>query len=99
MDVQTLCESVLELIELNYSGVIHIGAKDSISRYELTKKLIKKLGYDDSMLILQQNCDIANGRAPRHKNGIINTQKAQGLLKSKMLTVDESIERIFSSKL
>jgi hypothetical protein len=64
----------------------------------LTKKLIKKLGYDDSRLSLQQNGDFISGRAPRHKNGIISTEKAQGLLKSKMLTIDESIERIFSSK-
>jgi dTDP-4-dehydrorhamnose reductase len=97
VDVQTLCESVLELIEVNYSGIIHIGSKDSISRYELTKKLIKKLGYGQSRLVLQQNSDIVSGRAPRHKNGIISTEKVQGLLKSKMLTVDESIERIFSS--
>jgi dTDP-4-dehydrorhamnose reductase len=98
VDVQTLCESVLELIELDYSGVIHIGAKESISRYELTKKLIKKLGYNRSRLTLQQNSGIVTGRTPRHKNGIISTQKAQGLLKTKMLTIDESIERIFSSK-
>ena len=97
--MQTLCESVLEIIELNYSGIIHIGSKDSISRYELTKKLIKKLGYDQSRLLLQQNSDVSSGRAPRHKNGIISTELAQRILKSKMLTIDESIERIFKDKL
>lgn len=98
VDVQTLCESILELIELNYSGVIHIGSKESISRHELTKKLVRKLGYDQSRITLQQNSDIVAGKAPRHKNGIISTEKAQGLLKTKMLTIDESIERIFNSK-
>ena len=98
VDVYTLSECVLELCENEYSGVLHIGATDSISRYNLTRKLSRQMGYDEKTIKPQTAPEVKVGRAPRHNNGIINVAKAKGLLKIKLLSTDESIQRAFNQQ-
>ncbi len=95
VDVYTLSECVLELCENDYAGVLHIGATDSISRYDLTKQLAQRMGFDEKVIKPQTAPEVKAGRAPRHKNGIISVVKAQGLLKTKLLSTAESIQRAF----
>ena len=95
VDVYTLSECVLELCENDFAGVLHIGATNSISRYDLTRKLARQMGYDEKVITPEMVPEIKAGRAPRHKNGIINVSKAQGLLKTKLLSTSESIQRAF----
>ena len=99
VDVLTLSESVLELLESDYTGILHIGATDSINRFELTKKAAKMMGYDVNLVKLQWMHDVKPGRAPRHVNGIISVKKAQSVLKTKMLSVNQGIERAIKEKL
>ena len=95
VDVYTLSECVLELCENTYAGVLHIGATDSISRYDLTRQLARRMGYDAELIKPLPASEIKPGRAARHKNGIIDVTKAQKLLKTKLLTTGESIQRAF----
>jgi dTDP-4-dehydrorhamnose reductase len=95
VDVYTLSECVLELCENDFSGVLHIGATDSISRYDLTRELTRRMGYDEKLIKPQAAPEEKPGRAPRHNNGIIKVAKAQGLLKTKLLSTTESIQRAF----
>ena len=95
VDVYTLSECVLELCENEYAGVLHIGATDSISRYDLTRQLARRMGYDAELIKPLPASEIKPGRAARHKNGIIDVTKAQKLLKTKLLTTGESIQRAF----
>lgn len=95
VDVYTLSECVLELCENDYSGVIHIGATDSINRYDLTRELARRMGYDEKVIKSQTTPKVKPGRAPRHNNGIISVAKAQGLLKTNLLSTAESILRAF----
>jgi dTDP-4-dehydrorhamnose reductase len=99
IDVLTLCESVLELAENDYTGILHIGATDSINRFELTKKAAIMMGYDVNLVKLQSSQDIKPGRAPRHVNGIISVKKAQTVLKTEMLSVEKGIERAVRERL
>jgi dTDP-4-dehydrorhamnose reductase len=96
VDVYTLSECVLELCENDYVGVLHIGATNSISRYDLTRQLAQRMGFDEKMIKPQTVPEVKAGRAPRHKNGIISVVKAQGLLKTKLLNTAESIQRAFN---
>lgn len=96
VDVYTLSECVLELCENDFSGVMHIGATDSISRYDLTRELARQMGYDDKIIKPQSSSEVKTGRAARHKNGIINVGKAQGVLKTKLLSTAEGIRRAFT---
>lgn len=95
IDVITLSECVLELAENDFAGVVHIGATDSMDRYTLTKKLAEILGYDPNLVKPQDKVQTDNSRAPRHKNGIISVNKAQKVLKTKLLTTQKGIERAF----
>jgi dTDP-4-dehydrorhamnose reductase len=96
VDVLTLAECVLELCENGFSGVIHIGATDSISRYDLTKAVTRRMGYDEQLIKPQATPEAIPGRAPRHKNGIISVAKAQRILKTRLLSTEESIQRAFT---
>jgi len=95
VDVYTLSECVLELCENGFSGILHLGATDSISRYDLTRELTRRMGYDEKIIRPQTSPEAKPGRAARHKNGIISVAKAQGLLKTKLLSTAKSIQRAF----
>lgn len=99
VDVLTLSECVLELAESNYSGVLHIGSTSSINRFDLTKKAARLMGFDEGLVKTQNPQADKPGRAPRHKNGIICVTKAQGILKTKLLSVDDSICRAINERL
>jgi dTDP-4-dehydrorhamnose reductase len=99
VDVITLCECILELCDSQFSGVIHIGATDSISRYDLSRKLARRMGFNENLVEPQATSSAPPGRAPRHKNGVISVAKAQAVLKTRLLSTDEGIKRAFSERL
>jgi len=101
VDVITLSEIVLELCEGDFSGVIHVGATDSLSRYELSRKLARRMGFDEKLIkpqVLTGATTGIVGRAPRHKNGVISVAKAQRMLKTHLLSTEEGIKRAFSER-
>jgi dTDP-4-dehydrorhamnose reductase len=98
VDVLTLSECVLELCESDFSGVIHIGATDSLSRYELNRKLARRMGFDEKLVKPQELSGVRPGRAPRHKNGIIKVAKAQKILGTRLLSTEDGIKRAFAER-
>lgn len=94
IDVVTLSECILELGESEFSGILHIGSTDSVSRYELTKRAALIMGFDDKLVRASISVEIDKQIAPRHKNGVISVTKAQSLLKTRLLNVNESIQKI-----
>lgn len=99
VDVITLSESILELAESNFFGILHIGSTDFIDRFALTRKIAQKMGYDEEIVVLPDPMDFQLDRAPRHKNGIIAVTKAQNLLTTRLLSVDEGIQRAFDDRI
>lgn len=93
IDVLTLSESVLELAENGFVGLVHLGSTESISRYELTRRLAALLGYDERLVIERVPGRDEASRAKRHKNGIISVDKARRVLKTPMPGMDETIAR------
>jgi len=98
VDVTTLSECVLELCENDFSGLIHIGATDSINRYDLTRKAARRMGFDETLVKPQILPEASSGRAPRHKNGIISVAKAQRILRTRLLSSEGGIKRAFSER-
>ncbi|NLE45523.1 MAG: NAD(P)-dependent oxidoreductase [Chloroflexi bacterium] len=98
VDVITLSECVLELAGCTFSGLLHIGATSSINRYDLTQRVARRMGFDEGLIVVAPEDD-APGRAPRHRNGIISVAKAQSVLRTRLLSVDEGIERAFDARL
>ena len=98
VDVITLSECVLELAESDFSGILHIGATGSINRYELTRKLARRMGFDESLVRPLATQQAGAGRAPRHRNGIISVTKAQKILRTKLPSSNEAIERALAER-
>jgi dTDP-4-dehydrorhamnose reductase len=99
VDVLTLAEAVLELAGSDYRGVLHIGATESIGRYELARLVAAEMGYEKALVRPKESAAAAAGRAPRHRNGIICVQKAQSLLRTPMLPVEQGVRRAVRDRL
>ena len=99
VDVNTLANVVMELGQNSFSGIIHIGSIEKINRYDLACKLAIALGYNPALIKPVMSTIVQSGKAPRHKNGILNINKAGEVLKTKMLTLNDTIlnatQRIF----
>lgn len=92
VDVFTLSEAIYELYKINYAGIVHIGSKGSINRYNMTKMIAQKLGLNEELIVGQDTID--PNKAPRHKNGVLSIKKAESILKStKLLSVEETVQR------
>lgn len=99
IDIYTLSECVLELGQTDFSGIIHIGSTNSLNRYELAKAAAKKMGFEESLIIEVPETKDYPGRAPRHKNGILCVEKAKRILKIRLPTAHESIERAIQNQI
>ena len=98
VDVLTLSECVLELIGLRFAGVLHIGSTDSIDRASLTRRAAALLGFPEARVVAQAVTAPLPGRAARHKNGIISVDKARALLKTPLLSAEQSIRRAIEER-
>jgi dTDP-4-dehydrorhamnose reductase len=96
IDVITLCEAVLELAESDFTGILHLGSTDAIDRVALARGLAGLMGYPPEV-VCPAAPSTGDGRARRHKNGILYVDKAQKVLSTPMRTIGETIVRSFES--
>ncbi|MEA2539851.1 MAG: dTDP-4-dehydrorhamnose reductase [Acidobacteriaceae bacterium] len=75
-------------------GIYHAGASDSMSRYEMGRRLAARLNVPD-LLVEPQTVPIP-GRAPRGEHHCLLTEKLQKLFGIEAQTCDQVIERCFS---
>jgi dTDP-4-dehydrorhamnose reductase len=100
VDVYTAAEATLELAESDYRGILHIGATSAVDRYTLAQRLARAMGLRTDLILSQASYplnDPAVVRAPRHKLGVLNVGKAQAMLKTPMLSLDDTITRALES--
>ena len=50
VDAGTLAEAVLELAGGGHRGALHIGSTDSVSRWELTRRIARAMGFDPALV-------------------------------------------------
>jgi dTDP-4-dehydrorhamnose reductase len=94
MDASTLSNFMLELLEKHeVSGIFHVGASDSISRFELGVRLAARSGYSTDLVRAQKEPN--SGRAPRGLDHFLLTDKIRAICKNKIPTCNEVIERCF----
>jgi len=98
VDVLTLSECVLELIGLRFAGVLHIGSTDSIDRTSITRRAAALMGFPEARVVAQAVTAPLPGRAARHKNGIISVDKVRALLKTPLLSAEQSIRRAIEKR-
>lgn len=92
IDVPTLCEFLGELtVHPSAEGIVHVGASDKISRYELARAIAEGLGGDVG-LIERQTAPVP-GRAERGRDDFLATDRLRGLCRTPVPTCREVVQR------
>jgi dTDP-4-dehydrorhamnose reductase len=94
-DNLSLC--ILEMVEKNLSGVFHIGGAEYLSRYDFALKVADKFNFDRSNISPTRTEFLAQ-HAKRPYRGGLKTEKARGILQTKLLNVDEGLEQAKQSE-
>ncbi len=89
IEVMNLCEALVELSELSYTGILNVAGPQALSRYAFGVKLIRVLGGDTSRLIAMRS---EESGLVRPKDCTLDVKRARALLKTNLLGVDEVLE-------
>jgi dTDP-4-dehydrorhamnose reductase len=87
-----LSECILEMIERDLTGVFHMGGAEYLSRYDFAVKVAEKFGFENAS-ISPIKTETLKQKAKRPLRGGLRVEKAQSLLKTKLLNVEEGLER------
>lgn len=88
--VDNLCAALIELAETEYRGVLHLAGPQPLNRYEFGVKLLTALNGDLSQVIPTPSRASASVRP---LDCTMDVSRAQALLKTKLVSVDEMVER------
>lgn len=87
-----LAQALLELVDMPFTGVLHLGGPERIGRYEFGLILAELNGFPKSLLKPVRINDLPSA-APRPKDVSLDVSKAAGLLKTKLLNCREGLRR------
>ncbi|HYM07750.1 MAG TPA: sugar nucleotide-binding protein [Terriglobales bacterium] len=92
IDAGTLSDFMLELLRRNEtSGILHLGASESTSRFELGARLAQQMGFPRHLV--HRQTQPVPGRAPRGMDHFLLTERIRTLCRTPVPTCDEVIER------
>ena len=92
LEIKNLSNSLIELSELDYTGVLHIGSDKTYSKYNFAKIIAEKLGYNTD-LVNEGKIEEIELTAKRPKNTSLNNQLFNKLIKNKPETLEEWLEK------
>jgi dTDP-4-dehydrorhamnose reductase len=92
IDVATLCEFLLTLTcGTDATGIVHVGASDKITRYDLVREIARRAGADESLVVA------ANAPSPgsvlRGKDDFLATERLCSLSRTSVPTCQQVIDR------
>jgi len=93
ISVTNLGRAISELYKKSYQGVIHLGGSEKISKFDFAKRLAKTFGEDESFII-PFNSENFGFKTKRPKDLSLSTERAKGILRTKLLSVDEGLEEL-----
>jgi len=92
-----LSACILEMVEKNISGIFHLGGAEYLSRYDFALKVAEVFGFKEPE-ITPIKTDSLKQKAKRPSRGGLKIQKAQGILKTKLVNVNEGLKRAKESQ-
>lgn len=94
IDAAALSCFMLELLSNDKAqGIFHVGAMESISRYNLNVKLAERMGYARDLVVAQT--EPTPGRAPRGRDHFLLTKKLRTVCHTPIPSCDQVIARCF----
>lgn len=94
-DNLSLC--ILEMVKKNTSGTYHIAGSEYLSRYDFAIKVANKFNFDKNN-ILPTKTELLQQKAKRPYRGGLKIDKAQSILETKLLSVNQALEYLIKSK-
>ncbi|NOY78383.1 MAG: SDR family oxidoreductase [Calditrichaeota bacterium] len=93
--VDNLAEALLELASSDFKGILHLGGAQKIDRYSFGKLLAGILGVPENLLIPKSMFD-SHPSAARPQDVSLNISRAQSILDTRILTVEEGLRLAYS---
>jgi dTDP-4-dehydrorhamnose reductase len=81
-------------LEMGIHGVYNIGCNETISKYDFNRRVMKRFGFDESLLEGIRSGDL---RVVRPNNGTISSEKIQTALGCTISPLDDMIDRLYAS--
>jgi dTDP-4-dehydrorhamnose reductase len=94
--VNNLAEAILEIATGDFTGVIHLAGANRIDRFSFGKQYCLFGGFDGGLLVAKSVHEDAHV-APRPVDVSLSIGKAQSILKTRLLSTEEGLRRLFSS--
>lgn len=91
-----LAEAVAELVGGGRTGIWHVAGTEVLNRHEFALKVVRRFGLDPALL-RPFSIHEAPPRAPRPLRAGLRTDKARGVLRTKLLSAGEGIELAYRS--
>lgn len=96
LEVSNLSNMIIELINSKYQGIIHLSSNDIISKFEFARKVADTFGFDKK-LVKKGSVDDIKFIAKRPKNTSLSNLRAKQLLNTRIMTLQESLDKIKKS--
>jgi len=93
--VSNAAQAVIEVATQDYTGALHIGGPDRISRYDFGRQLCNIIGYPLE-LIKPIKSDQLELKAARPKDVSLDIQRAQQILKTHLLGVEAGLRKEYA---
>ncbi|UCB52012.1 MAG: sugar nucleotide-binding protein [Candidatus Zixiibacteriota bacterium] len=74
------------------SGIFHIGGSEYLSRYDFAVKVAERFGFDKTN-IAPIKTETLKQKAKRPSRGGLKTEKAQRILKTKLLNITDGLQQ------
>ncbi|MCJ7577527.1 MAG: dTDP-4-dehydrorhamnose reductase [candidate division Zixibacteria bacterium] len=94
-DNLSLC--ILEMVKKNISEIYHIAGSEYLSRYDFAIKVADKFNFDKNN-ILPTKTELLQQKAKRPYKGGLKIDRAQSILETKLLSVNQALEYLIKSK-
>jgi dTDP-4-dehydrorhamnose reductase len=94
--VLTAGKALLELAAGDYRGIFHLGGLSRMNRCEIARVVARNFGFSPDLVQPQAPSAIAN-RARRPRDVSLDCRKAQGLLNTPLLTLEEGLRLTLTS--
>ena len=92
-----LTEIIIEVMQKDLQGLYHASGSQRISRYEFAQQIAKTFNLDHDLIKPIKMSQIFAWKAKRPKDSSLDTNKIKGLLKTKLLNINEGLKKMKES--
>lgn len=93
--VDSLCDAIIRLVELDAKGVYNVAGRERVSKYEFMVRLAARMGLDEA-LIKRGQMEQSSLAAPRPVEMSLDTHKVEDMIGWAMPSLDESFNDLLA---